>query len=372
MRDASFTLQALFNLGHLSETEGYLRWIERLLSEHGAARMQIMYGLRGEENLPEEELSHLDGYKGSRPVRIGNEAAKQRQLDIYGELLDSALKLSRYVGKVDSEIWPFLRGICNHVVDHWKDRDSGIWEVRGGPFLLCTFWLVDNLIALGRLDEAETFIRRIEGTANGLGLFSEEYDVVWKEALGNFPQAFTHIGYINSAVALRKAKEKGVEPEKEMPGLNILLADRIVLNDGESRYDIPPKEIAVNLKDSMNVLRGAFFDTAKGRVAYERMRRSEAYGQYLEMSYTLKKMALNFQKSRQEQIAFWINLYNVIVIHGVIELGIRDSVKEIRNFFRRVQYQIHDGMVAWLRGRLIITGPDGQAVLISLSISLPS
>ncbi|HDK17050.1 MAG TPA: glycoside hydrolase family 15 protein [Nitrospirae bacterium] len=234
VRDASFTLQALFNLGHLSETEGYLRWIERLLSEHGAARMQIMYGLRGEENLPEEELSHLDGYKGSRPVRIGNEAAKQRQLDIYGELLDSALKLSRYVGKVDSEIWPFLRGICNHVVDHWKDRDSGIWEVRGGPFLLCTFWLVDNLIALGRLDEAETFIRRIEGTANGLGLFSEEYDVVWKEALGNFPQAFTHIGYINSAVALRKAKEKGVEPEKEMPGLNILLADRIVLNDGES------------------------------------------------------------------------------------------------------------------------------------------
>ncbi|HDZ84537.1 MAG TPA: glycoside hydrolase family 15 protein, partial [Nitrospirae bacterium] len=134
VRDASFTLQALFNLGHLSETEGYLRWIERLLSEHGAARMQIMYGLRGEENLPEEELSHLDGYKGSRPVRIGNEAAKQRQLDIYGELLDSALKLSRYVGKVDSEIWPFLRGICNHVVDHWKDRDSGIWEVRGGPF----------------------------------------------------------------------------------------------------------------------------------------------------------------------------------------------------------------------------------------------
>ena len=102
VRDTSFTLQALFNLGHLSETEGYLRWIEKLLSEHGAERMQIMYGLRGEEDLPEEELLHLDGYKGSRPVRIGNEAARQRQLDIYGELMDAALKLSDYVGKIDS------------------------------------------------------------------------------------------------------------------------------------------------------------------------------------------------------------------------------------------------------------------------------
>jgi GH15 family glucan-1,4-alpha-glucosidase len=92
IRDTSFTLQALFHLGHMSETEGYIRWIEKLLSEHGAGKLQIMYGLRGEEDLPEEELDHLDGYKGSRPVRIGNGAAKQRQLDIYGELMDAALK----------------------------------------------------------------------------------------------------------------------------------------------------------------------------------------------------------------------------------------------------------------------------------------
>jgi GH15 family glucan-1,4-alpha-glucosidase len=460
VRDTSFTLQALFNLGHLSETEGYIRWIEKLLSEHGAGKMQIMYGLRGEEELPEEELDHLDGYKGSRPVRIGNGAAEQKQLDIYGELMDAALKLSDYVGKIDASVWPFLQGVCDYVVDHWKDKDSGIWEVRGGPFefvyskvmcwialdrgiiiakrygfpsdlkkwqktcdtikeevlekgwndkkkafvqhyetdvldssnllipilgflpftdpkvistveatrrelshdgflyryigddglsgeegtfLLCTFWLINNLIALGKLDEAEVLIHRIEGIANHLGLFSEEYDVKWRESLGNFPQAFTHIGYINSVIALQQAKQKDLEHEKkEVKKTNVLLANKIVLNDGEPRHDIPPKEIAAYLKNSMNVLRGAFFDTQKGRVAYERMQKSQAYAEYLELSYTLKNMDLSELKTLQEQIAFWVNMYNVIVIHGVVELGIRDSVKEVRNIFKRIQYQIDD------------------------------
>jgi GH15 family glucan-1,4-alpha-glucosidase len=460
VRDTSFTLQALFNLGHLSETEGYIRWIEKLLSEHGAGKMQIMYGLRGEEVLPEVELDHLDGYKGSRPVRIGNGAASQKQLDIYGELMDAALKLSDYVGKIDADIWPFLQGVCEYVIDHWRDRDSGIWEVRGGPyefvysrvmcwvaldrgitiakrygfsadlkkwqkvcdeirqevltkgwseekkafvqhyetdaldssnllipilgflpyddprvistveatkrelshdgflyryigddglegsegtFLLCTFWLIDNLIALGDIDEAEALIHRMESVANHLGLFSEEYDVHWRESLGNFPQAFTHIGYINSVIALQRAKRKVVENERKVPGkIDIFLAKRIVLNDGEPRHDISPSDIAMHLKESMNILRGAFFDTEKGRVAYERMKGSGTYAEYLRLSYTLKLMDLNDLKSREEKIAFWVNLYNVIVIHGVIELGIRDSVKEVRNIFRRIQYQIGD------------------------------
>ncbi len=460
VRDTSFTLQALFNLGHLSETEGYIRWIEKLLSEHGAGKMQIMYGLRGEEDLTEEELDHLDGYKGSRPVRIGNGAAEQKQLDIYGELMDAALKLSDYVGKIDAKVWPFLQGVCDYVVDHWRDKDSGIWEVRGGPFefvyskvmcwvaldrgiimakrygfpadlkkwektgdeikeevmekgwnekkkafvqhyetdaldssnllipilgflpftdpkvistlkatqnelshdgflyryigedglsgeegtfLLCTFWLINNLIALGRLDEAESLINRIEGIANHLGLFSEEYDVHWRESLGNFPQAFTHIGYINSVMALQQAKQKDKEhAREELPRTKIMLAGKIVLNDGEPRQDIPPKEIASYLKNSMNVLRGAFFDTQKGRVAYERMQKSQVYAEYLELSYTLKSMDLSELKTPQEQIAFWVNMYNVIVIHGVVELGIRDSVKEVRNIFKRIQYRIGD------------------------------
>jgi len=127
IRDTSFTVQALFNLGHLTETEKYLKWIEDIPSRYGAEKMQIMYGLRGEEDLPEEEIVHLEGYKGSRPVRIGNDAAKQKQLDIYGEIMDAALKLSNYVGEIDITMWPFLCRICNYVVEHWQDRDAGIW-----------------------------------------------------------------------------------------------------------------------------------------------------------------------------------------------------------------------------------------------------
>jgi GH15 family glucan-1,4-alpha-glucosidase len=156
VRDTSFTLQALFNLGHLQETEGYLRWVEKIISEYGVERMQIMYGLRGEVDLPEEELSHLEGYRGSRPVRIGNAAAGQRQLDIYGELMDAALKLSDYVGKIDAGMWPFLRSICDYVVGHWRERDSGIWEVRGGPF----HFVYSKLMCWVALDRGMTIARR--------------------------------------------------------------------------------------------------------------------------------------------------------------------------------------------------------------------
>jgi hypothetical protein len=90
----------------------------------------------------------------------------------------------------------------------------------------------------------------------------------------------------------------------------------------------------------MNILRGAFFEGS--RVAYEKMRGAKVYQDYLELSYALKKIDLRDLKTRNERLAFWINLYNVIVIHGVIALGIRDSVKEVRNFFKRVQYQIGD------------------------------
>jgi GH15 family glucan-1,4-alpha-glucosidase len=460
VRDTAFTLQALFRLGHLSETEGYLRWIAKILAEHGAGQMQIMYGLRGETHLPETELTHLDGYKGSRPVRIGNEAAQQRQLDIYGELMEAALMLSNYVGKVDAKLWPFLRGVCDYVVEHWQDKDQGIWEVRCGPydfvyskvmcwvaldrgitiakrygfvadmatwnetrelikatvlnkgwneekrafvqhfdtealdasallfpllnflpvgdpkirstieavrrelgsdvflyryksedglpgdegfFLLCTFWLVDCLIEMDRLQEAEVILNRMQNAANPLGLFSEEYDPVWKEMLGNFPQAFTHIGYINSVLALLSKKNRKEEVPKRKTKLSLarrLFGRELLLNDGPPRGDA--NDIAVRLKSSMNILRGAFFRTAEGRVAYEEMRHAKAYKEYVRLSYLLKKMDLNSLESREDKIAFWVNLYNVLVIHGVVELEVRDSVKEVRNFFRRIQYQIGD------------------------------
>jgi len=115
---------------------------------------------------------------------------------------------------------------------------------------------------------------------------------------------------------------------------------KILLNVGEPAADIPPQEMAAELKSTMTTMRVAFFDMGTGRVAYERMRQSEIYQDFLKLSNNLKTMNLEVLTRREERIAFWINLYNVIVIHGVIALGLRDSVKEVWNFFRRVYYQI--------------------------------
>ncbi len=463
IRDTSFTLTALFHLGHLSETEGYLRWIETIITGHGTDKLKIMYGLRGETKLEEVELPYLDGYKGSRPVRVGNAASTQKQMDIYGELMEAAAKLSDYVGKIDIGLWPALRSICDYVVEHWQEPDYGIWEVRGGPhhfvyskvmcwvaldrglviaerygfpanlqrwretrkaiklevlakgysmdkeafvqhydteeldasnlllpllgflpfddpriistidaireslgdngllyryrvsdgidggegtFLLCTFWLVDCLIGLGRLNEAEHLLRRLEKTANHLGLFAEEFDVRWQEPLGNFPQAFTHIGYINSVIRLLEARQKErvrADQDGSGPGLvdalrRRLLAPRVVLNHGRPDDTITSRSIGTDLKTTLNLLRGAFFE--EHRVAYEQMKHADLYERFLGLTYNLTCFDPATLATRAERAAFWINLYNVIVIHGVIELNIRDSVKEVRNFFGRIAYDI--------------------------------
>ncbi len=115
---------------------------------------------------------------------------------------------------------------------------------------------------------------------------------------------------------------------------------KILLNEGEPTRDIAPQEMAAELKKTMDNLRVAFFETGTGRIAYERMQQSGIYQDFLKLSNNLKTMNLAVLARREERIAFWINLYNVIVIHGVIALGIKDSVKEVWNFFRRVYYQI--------------------------------
>lgn len=114
---------------------------------------------------------------------------------------------------------------------------------------------------------------------------------------------------------------------------------KILLNDGQPAGDILPKEMAAKLKAALTALKGAFFEPS-GRVAYERMQQSEIYQDFLKLTYNLQAMDPAGLVRLEERIAFWINLYNVIVIHGVIALGIKDSVKEVWNFFRRVHYQI--------------------------------
>jgi GH15 family glucan-1,4-alpha-glucosidase len=323
LRDASFTVQALHNLGHINEANAFLDWFQKVMDKHAhPSEIQIMYGLHGEAEINELVLDHLEGYKGSRPVRIGNEAAGQRQLDIYGEVMDAAYQLTRYGGSLDISRWPFLLALADYVCGVWKETDSGIWEVRGedrhfvyskvmcwvaldravrlsrklglagntekwraeaeairkavlaegynekrrafvqsfgsdeldasnlliplvgflpfddprvkntidatirylcdgpfvyryrtddglpgdeGAFLLCSFWLVDCLTLSGRTDEAQELFLKLMGFANHLGLFAEEIDPSTGDFLGNFPQAFTHIGFISSALYLGKA-----------------------------------------------------------------------------------------------------------------------------------------------------------------------
>jgi GH15 family glucan-1,4-alpha-glucosidase len=331
VRDASMTAQAFSTLGQPADGVAFLRFLERAAAQHhDPSRIQVVYGLQGETRLTEYNLGHLDGYRDSRPVRIGNAAAIQRQLDVYGELLEAAYDLLRSGAELPPGQWEWLRGIAHHVCEVWRWRDRGIWEVRGpeqhftysklmcwvaldralriarllgdaedtarwrderqairtaileqgydtdrntfvqhfgsrtldasnlliplvgflpaedarvqgtiattlrhltenglvhrylpedtadgvgggeGAFGICTFWLVNALALSGRRAEAHEFFDGMLDRANDLGLYAEEIDPRSGEFLGNFPQAFTHIGLINAAHFLgRGAAERG-------------------------------------------------------------------------------------------------------------------------------------------------------------------
>ncbi len=317
LRDSAFTLYALFILGYTDEATTFMQWIERTTAGR-AEDLQALYGVGGERLLPEVELSGLDGYRGSRPVRIGNGASTQFQLDIYGEVIDTAWLYHRHGGVIETDFWDFLVGLGEHVAKVWIEPDEGIWEVRGGrrhfvyskvmawvaidrlirlsralqrpfdverwlglrdeirrrvetegvdpvsgafvqslgstsldasalllplvhflpaddprvhatidriakelsvdgfvyryldgadglpggeaTFLICSFWLVDNLALTGQFERARELFERLCGCANDVGLLAEEVDPRTGELLGNFPQAFSHIGLINSAI----------------------------------------------------------------------------------------------------------------------------------------------------------------------------
>ena len=336
IRDASFALYGLFILGYTAEARAFKDWLE--WSTAGRARdLQIMYGLGGERRLTETELPELDGYRGSRPVRIGNNAYSQFQLDIYGEVLDSAHLYRKFGGEMDPDYWEYLQRVVAFVIEHWREPDDGIWETRAGrqhfvsskvwcwvaldraikaahalklpgdvdlwrevrreikgdilakgydaergvfvqaygsklldasnlllplvgfiraddprmrstieaiereltspqgfvyryqgyndglaggegAFTICTFWLADNLIALGQVERARDLFEKLRGCANDLGLFSEETDPDTGEMLGNFPQAFSHLGFINTAVQLHEAEARKVNAEAAEAG----------------------------------------------------------------------------------------------------------------------------------------------------------
>ncbi|QRK11005.1 glycoside hydrolase family 15 protein [Archangium violaceum] len=133
IRDAAFTVYALMRIGFHEEAGAFMRWLEKRIEELPEGEsLPLMYALDGGEVPKEQELWHLAGYGGSRPVRVGNGAAHQLQLDIYGELMDSVYLYNKYGAPISYDFWSYLRRLMNWLCDHWRERDESIWEVRAG------------------------------------------------------------------------------------------------------------------------------------------------------------------------------------------------------------------------------------------------
>jgi GH15 family glucan-1,4-alpha-glucosidase len=327
IRDAAFSLYALLRLGFTEEAGAFMSWLTDRFREGRSGStgpLQIMYGIDGRAELEEEILEHLEGYRGSAPVRIGNGAAEQLQLDIYGELIDSVYLYNKYGSPISHDSWMDLTRVIEWICENWDQADEGIWEVRGGrqhftysrlmswvalerairmatarglpanlgdwqkardriyhqivakgwheqrqafvqhyatevldasllmmplvhfvaptdprwlstldamgnelvsdslvyrynieaspdglegeegTFSICTFWYVEALALAGRLDEARLAFEKMLTYANHLGLYAEQIGLTG-EALGNFPQAFTHLALISAGHYLDRA-----------------------------------------------------------------------------------------------------------------------------------------------------------------------
>jgi GH15 family glucan-1,4-alpha-glucosidase len=132
VRDAAFTVYGLIRIGFTEEAEAFIQWLARCVGD-SVESIQAVYRIDGTREIPEEELAHLDGYAGSRPVRIGNAAYSQLQLDVYGEVFDAIYLWNKYGAPVYYDSWVSLRRVIDWLGENWRRPDEGIWEVRGGP-----------------------------------------------------------------------------------------------------------------------------------------------------------------------------------------------------------------------------------------------
>jgi GH15 family glucan-1,4-alpha-glucosidase len=229
IRDGSFSIYALLGLGYVEEAAAFGAWLRDRAAEQAgdtSGPLKIMYRVDGSSDLVEETFDHFEGWRGSKPVRIGNGAADQLQLDIYGEaadpkvgaftqhydaeVLDSSLLLMPLMGFITPRDPMWLSTL--DAMDRELVSDSLVYRYNPsaspeglagneGTFSLCTFWYVQALARAGRLDDARLTFEKMHTYANHLGLYSEEIGSTG-EQLGNFPQAFSHLSLISAAINL--------------------------------------------------------------------------------------------------------------------------------------------------------------------------
>ncbi len=217
LRDAAFTLQALTGGGYTDEARAWRDWLLRAVAGD-PAQLQIMYSLTGRRRLVEQELDHLAGYEGSRPVRVGNAAAGQFQLDVYGEVLDG-LDTARRAGlAADEDAWSLQTMITEHLETVWQQPDSSLWEVRGPQrhfvHSKVMAWVgLDRMVRTAERSGLPAPLERwraaraavhtevlARGYDAGRRTFTQSYGS--RRQLGNTPQAFSHVGLVNTALAL--------------------------------------------------------------------------------------------------------------------------------------------------------------------------
>ncbi|WP_085694451.1 MULTISPECIES: glycoside hydrolase family 15 protein [unclassified Pseudomonas] len=193
IRDASFTVYAFMRLGFVDEANDYMRWLRGRVSDCRGQPMKlnILYGVDGRQELPETELTHLSGHGGARPVRIGNQAYEQIQLDIFGELMDAVYLVNKYGDAISHEGWKHVQEVVDQVCETWQNEDVGIWEMRGEQhhFLhsrLMGWVALDRAIRLASKRSLPAPFARWDQTRQAI--HSDIWDNFWNEERGHFVQ----------------------------------------------------------------------------------------------------------------------------------------------------------------------------------------